>query len=193
MLISNTNTPNFKAKYVGKTNIKKLNPLNGNYEKAEAFLLEFDSKNKNDLLVLKNTFEKWKSLFVRNIYQFAENIVADVFDKRKNKIYFFTKQKDNFDKLEINDILALSDVKFKTNKDGNEILEIDRLQVNTALIDKQTPAFKYVGTGVLNVLKENFNKIIELDSVPSAVDFYKKNGFVYLQDSFLRFRWTPKN
>ena len=193
MIINNTSTPSFKAKYVGKTNIKKLNPLNGNYEKAEAFLLEFDSKNKNDLAVLKNTFEQWKSLFGRDIYQTAENIVADMFDEVKNKVYFLTKQKNNIEKLETSDILALADVEPKTNKEGNEILELHRLQVDTALIDKQSPAFKYAGTGVLNVLKEKFNKIIELNAVPSAINFYIKNGFIDLQDSFLRFRWTPKN
>lgn len=192
MLINNTNTPNFQAKYVSTGNVKKLNPSKGCYERYGATLLEFDSSNKADLAVLKNTFEKWKSLFGRDIYQTAENIVVDIFDEVKNKVYFFTKQSKDFDNLKVDDVLGLVDVEPKKNKTGDDILEIHRLQVDTALIDKEMPAFKHVGTGILNSLKEKFNMIIELDSVPSATEFYEKNNFVDLQDSFLRYCWTPK-
>lgn len=133
MLINNTNTPNFQAKYVSTGNVKKLNPSKGCYERYGATLLEFDPSNKADLAVLKNTFEKWKSLFGRDIYQTAENIVVDIFDEVKNKVYFFTKQSKDFDNLKVDDVLGLVDIEPKKNKTGDDIVEIHRLQVDTSI------------------------------------------------------------
>ncbi len=188
MQINNT-SPSFKAKFITSTPIKKLNTSNGNYEEFNASFVKYDVKNKNDLKAIKET-SYWRSLYGPNIYEKAKALTMDYFNEMNDKIYILTKQKNNFEDLKVEDILGMTDVELKKNFYKESILEVHRLQVDTDLIGKEKPEFKHVGTAILNVLKK-FNKIIELNSVPSAVNFYRKNGFKEFESLSLRFRWNP--
>ena len=188
---NNINNTNFKAKFVGKTEIKKLNTLKNEYEKYGVSFLEFDASNKKDLSAMKNISRYWcDSQYAWDIYQSAEAIFYEAINPKTNKVYLLTKQKDNFKKLKYDEVLGLADVETKQYENGGDYLNIHRLQTNPDFLDKEQPFFKYIGTGILNILK-SFNKVIELNSVHSAMGFYENNGFVDLGTQLLRFRWTP--
>lgn len=192
MMINNTQTPNFRAKFVGSTQVKKLNTLKNEYEKCAVSFLEFDPTNKKDLKAMEDISRYWcDSQFAWDISQSADAVTYGNLDRNTNKVYILTRQKNDFDNLRYDDVLGLADVETKQNKEGKDYLNLHRLQTNPDFIDKERPMFKYIGTGILNILK-GFNKIIELNSVSSAIDFYEKNGFVDLGTQFLRFRWTPE-
>lgn len=192
MMINNTQTPNFRAKFVASTQVKKLNTLKNEYEKCAVSFLEFDPANKKDLKAIKDVSRYWcDSRFGWDVFQSADAITYGNLDREANKVYILTKQKNDFDNLRYDDVLGLADVETNQNKEGKDYLNLHRLQTNPDFIDKERPMFKYIGTSILNILK-GFNKIIELNSVSSAIDFYEKNGFVDLGTQFLRFRWTPE-
>lgn len=189
--INNINNTNFKAKFVGKTEIKKLNTLKNEYEKYGVSFLEFDASNKNDLKAMKNISRYWcDSQFAWDVCQSADAIFHEALNPKTNKVYLLTKQKDNFEKLKPDEVLGLADVETKKYENGEDYLYIHRLQTNPDFLDKEQPFFKHIGTGILNILK-SFNKVIELNSISSARGFYKNNEFINFQDSYLKFRWTP--
>ncbi len=197
MITNYTNTPNFKAKFIDKTQVKKLNKVTKKYENIEASFLEFDPKNKKDLKTLKDLSIYWnESSFAWDICETAKAIVENFINPNTNKVYILTKQKDNFKSLKYNDVLGLADVESKENNIGEDILEIHRLQVdpefaiNNNNLNKKIPEIKHIGTEILNILKK-FNKTIELNSVSSALDFYEINGFKNINENPLNLRWRP--
>ena len=192
MIINHQNTPNFKAKFIGSTPIQKLNPK-GKYEKFEAAFLEFDPANKKDFNALKDISRYWyNSQYANDICECAKALALKFIDATKNKVYILTKQNKKFEKLNFQDILGLTEIELKKNKNDIDIINIHRIQVDEELLNTIRPEFDHVGTGILNMIKEKYNKIIELNSVHSAIGFYENNGFQDLGTKDLRFRWTPE-
>ena len=72
---------------------------------------------------------------------------------------------------------------------GN-IPELSFLQVDPDLLHKkESPAYKNVGTGIINSLKQIYNKAIQLVSMYSVTEFYVKNGFEIVDKKQLRYIW----
>lgn len=192
MIINHQNTPNFKAKFIGSTPIQKLNPQ-GKYEKFEATFLEFDPTNKKDLSAMKEIARYWdNSQYASDICGSAKALALNFLDATKNKVYILTKQNKKFENLNFQNILGLTEIELQKNKNDIDIINIHRIQVDEELLNTIRPEFNHVGTGILNMIKEKYNKIIELNSVHSAIGFYENNGFQNLGTKNLRFRWTPE-
>ncbi len=165
---------NFRANYIGNTPIKQL--YNNKYVDTKANLIELNPNNNSDLMALKEIGNSWYcgSSLAAEIYLDAkENYLYST--KNKQKFYALTSQKDTFEKLNSEKILAV----IEAEEYNKNILEIIFLQVhpyyNYYSYDRE---YKKIGSGLLDIIKKIYSdKIIILKPVFEAINFYLKNGF----------------
>ncbi len=171
---------NFTGTYLATTKINKKTQKN-KFIPHEASVVQMHPSSKNDILTLKSTTESWDEnsnilSFSDIIYEDAKNIHDEEIDTGIHKFYAITNQKRNFTKLLPDEILALTEI---TSFPDSRKVNIDVLEVNPEHNHwSQDRTYKNIGSALLNAIKEIFEgKEITVRSVPSALNFYKKNGF----------------
>lgn len=162
-----------------KPTVKERNSKNLNYNDKEVSFVEIDIYNDNDLEVLKNISENWEQgLFAQNIFDDAKFCMEGMYDN--THFYAITTQKSNFEILDYQKILALTEVTEEENGKGF----IQFIQSNPESIFNPYGRYKCTGTALLDALKSNYFKLeahpIKSDSV---LNFYKKNNFVKTENS----------
>lgn len=175
---------NFTANYIKPVQIKKLQGIK--YKPYEASLVEL---TKEDIPSLKQVSRNWKSIIITLI-----ECDSSIYLGNKNyHFYALTKQKENFAKLNTNDMLGVMEV--ETRKDLNKIIGLqtnpeyisykygsfkDRVKTFVKKLKEFKPfrEYKHIGKELLNSVKEQSpNTEIELQARKQAINFYKKQGF----------------
>lgn len=164
---------NFKANFIKPVTIKHGN------NKQDVSFVEIDTNNKKDITTLSNVAYGW------GIKTYAYDIYTNAADTwRKGGMGFYsvnpehyyavTKQKDNFEDLNFNEILGV--VQLNENDDSNEIkyLQIDPKHCHGS--DKRK--YSNIGHSIVDSLKSLYpQKKMTLYANYDAIDFYKKEGF----------------
>lgn len=178
----NFNNLNFGAKYINSTLIKKYDSNKQSYSPVQAAFVEIESSNLSDRDALHELRKDWKDCD----YYIAPIVDSIDYEFEDNKVYALTSQRHNFDKLRSDEIMGLANMDVSKGK----IPELSYLQVDPSLLNKmEPPIYKNVGTGILNSLKQIYNKAIQLVSAYSATEFYVKNGFDIIDKKKLRYIW----
>jgi hypothetical protein len=162
----------FTAKYKNPINIGKLK--NG-YESYTASFVEIVPNNEKDVSALENAIKYWEN------DKFGVNALYAVRAARDgsqyygyHKVYALTAQKDNFEKLNPDEILGVVHV----GPVGDKKLFVEHLQTNPNYLYKTKPEYVGIGSAMINSLKKYCN-MMSLFSLKdkSVKDFYLKNGF----------------
>ena len=174
----------FGAKFIKNINIKKYNPKSHLYTDAKATLVKFEPKNQADMVAIISTAKEWRTEpFAGFIAQHASYIANDIISNHTNQIYLLTTQQNNLDKIKSGKIIGMAYMNQEDKKN-----ELKFFQVNPKLkygVSKRE--YKYIGTEMLNSLKELYKNSIELESLYTTTEFYEKQGFKPL--GYLRYRW----
>ncbi len=171
------NNISFTAKFISPAVVKKSLGT-GKYLPKEVSCVELSANNKRDVQALKEVHELWgKNDYSGAIYDEAV-CINDFYEDYRPRFYAITKQKDSFEYLKAADVLGIAEL----SPNFGLIKSLDYLQTNPKFLNKVLPAFKHVGTAMLNCI-ENINKghRIEINSVPDAESFYLKNGYKRLE------------
>ena len=192
MNISQINNIIFGAKYITNAPVKKFNYIKAKFEPYNASFVQIEPSNRTDYSAIKEIVKNWEyGMFTREIFKTIQKLRDGELPDSLVKVYAVTKQRNNFEKLRDDDILAIGEITKKSDKD----IELEYLQVNPDLIyDYEQKKFKHTGSAFLNILKGlNGIRSIVLNSVYSATEFYEQNGFKLIDSSKLKYYWKSKD
>ena len=167
---------NFKASYHLSTEYLKKN-VNNEYEKFPASFVEIQTKQKDDIFALMHTAKLWQTEN-NGKTTFASDIAHDAYYDnhiQTAKIFALTKQKNNFENLIPEKILALMEVLPR----GKKLQEIIFLQVSPEKnFNNKNREYKNIGKSFVTSLINLFpQKDIVLEPLENARKFYLKLGF----------------
>jgi len=172
----NVHTPNFTAKCINSPKIGKYNDKESQYEDYTANFVEIDPKNEKDVDALENAIKYWEhDKFGMNAL-YAVNAAKDGSEYYGyHKVYALTAQKNNFDKLDCNDILGVVHV----SPIGKNKLFVEHNQANPAYLYTENPKYAGIGTAMIKSLQKICSYISLFPSKEEYVKkFYIKNGFL---------------
>lgn len=169
------NNITFGAKFIKPVEVLKLTGDRKTYAPANLSLIEILPDNPQDINTLTKLAHYWgDDSFVNNI-EFDAKYISRHGNSNNAKFYALTMQKQKFDELCYQDITIAAEVSEKET--GN--IKLNYIQKDPEFIySYRPPLFKKVGSALLDCIKEfSKGKTITLRSTPSAVWFYKDNGF----------------
>lgn len=179
---------NFNSRFLDYTNISKISENTRRYWPAKVSFTEIDVNNKNDLRALHDIKGNWESdtycstIYNNAISKSSGNILYD-----KNRIFVLTSQKNCFEKMDSDKILGLAEVREDITKTHGHLCH---LQVKPEYYEFKDPEFKGVGTSIINMLKQMYNKISLISlSTHHVKEFYRKNDFVEVPEHSNSFVW----
>ena len=178
----------FKAKLISETTVKQYNSKTSAYENRPAYFISYDKRSEADLNSALTTSRLWK----KGGDRYAKNIANNLYcaHKRKpymlcfNKFYALTLQKDNFEKVIPEKVLAMAET---LNRKRTMYLEF--LQVNpkytAGITDRK---YKDCGQAIIESLKD-IRRTKDIVLIPSSfsVKFYEKCGFV-CKDGLMQYK-----
>ena len=172
------NNISFTAKFISPATVLKSTGTSGYLPKTVS-CVELSAKNKQDMQALKELHDLWgEHNYSGAIYDEAL-CINDFYDDYRPTFYAITKQKDTFEHIKAEDVLGLAE----TSNTFGAMKSLDYLQTNPKFLHKVQPAFKHVGTAMLNFIESiNKGRRIEINSVPEAESFYLKNGYQRLNN-----------
>ena len=167
---------NFKGQYIQPITIQRKG-IDNNFHDYKVSLAELKTSSQNDLIAINNLNCAWNNCqtLVNDTAKIFNSLYAKTKSSEDEHFYVITTQKENYDKLNQDNILGILQTK---NKNGK--IEIENLQVSPstnyfAIVRN----FKQVGRSLVTaVINLNRDKSIELLSEFSALPFYEKMGFV---------------
>ncbi len=177
----------FGARYISPAIVQKVMFKDAKVLPEKVSFIEFNPKDSVDLEAVYDVSEAWKTkdpypAMIYSYMSYCATCKAEE-ESENTKFYALTTQKDNFEKPEAEDIIALAQVNTAESvTDGTkDVVEIEYLQAKpeSPLDNYFKPyKFKHIGTGILDVFKKIFKgRKLVLYSNPMACDFYLKNGF----------------
>lgn len=184
------NSISFGGQYVTSANILKKN-LKGKFNSCKGSIVEIDTLNNRDIKALLEVSDKWQQEYSREIYDNARFINEMKYRSLLSRFFVLTTQKSNFAKLNPDEILAelQFSVSSKLNKINLEYFQVDP-KSNFWGIDR---LYKKVGTGFIDAMKFLYkDSDITLSPAPSAIKFYLKNGFKFIEDSSYMMKFSKK-
>lgn len=172
-----SNKLNFTANFLKDVSILKKD-YDGEYSPCTVSLVELDTEDNNDIKALYKTASLWAKkgcYYAFGIYNDATK-ECKTSDVEKEHYIALTTQEDNYSHLDHNKVLGLamfSEMKFEDNR-------LDFLEVNpkTSKSKSRNRQYKEAGKAIIQYLKDNYNQNIGVSSDSRAVDFYRKQGFV---------------
>lgn len=164
----------FTGNFISLINIKKLKPFT---MPVKISVVEADPLVSEDLRALREVNDLWRGNFSNVIYKDAAAINNIGIPDEIQKFFVLTRQKENFNRLKAEDILAEGKI-ILDNPDKNSIY-LDYLQVQPDnMFESENRIYKGIGSAFLDAIKALYKgKEINLHSLYSTLDFYKKNGF----------------
>lgn len=184
---------NFTANLVDSPTIKQRK-YGFFWKPIDVSIVELDSTKLSDVNALGKTSKSWEkkgAIYVNhilyNIIPYLKAGFADI----KDHYYALTTQRDNFEKLEPENILGL--MLFREKNDYKN--EICYLEVSPSTTKRKNLFRKYkeVGKTLVEFVKSQFSqKKIEVWSDLDAIDFYKKRGFRRRSRNICNLCWWPK-
>lgn len=172
MKTQSINTVSFQANLINKPNILKKTPQNV-FKPLKVAFVEIEPHNPNDLKALDNVGEYWSESFAGNISFIANSVAQGKSSANDYKIYALTKQAENFDSLNPDDILGLAET---LPTDKNKI-HINYLQVEPEQVYKIAPDYNKIGSRILDSLKILYKIITLKPNSKGTANFYEQNGF----------------
>lgn len=175
------NSLNFTANLVARTQIPKRS-ADDKFSSVDVSIVELNGDDANDLGALYKTYVLWKSQG-RNYSAYIYNEFVkecEYVDVEQEHYYALTAQNNGFECLDSEKILGLA--LFTQTKFDNEI-EYLQVRPNTNTLNSWKREYKGVGSALVNFIISKYNnEPIVLQSVPEAVEFYKKMGFKQVED-----------
>ena len=173
----------FKASYIKPITITNKSQRDFPV-KEEVALVKLDSSSLADLEAVDSTSSHW------GYYETYAHDIKSTMSKeyylpgvRKNsqkEFFAATLQKENFQNLDSKKIIGLMQID-QTNPSA---CKLDFIQVSPELMNNSKISnFKNIGKAMIEGLKRLTQKNIELNSIGSAGEFYKKLGFEKIKDS----------
>lgn len=182
--------PNFRAKFIKKVPVQKLDFATKRYKTTQASFVEFEPKNLQDLKALAKAQSAWDGeFFAADIVKAAAKMFQGELKQPKNRIFVLTTQSDDCRNLNKDSILGM--VQMVGGKAA--LAELKFFQVRPDLsYNKVHRDYKGVGKAILDSIKEIYTKAIKLQSCYSAANFYEKQGFEIMDTGLLMYLWSPK-
>ena len=161
---------NFKASFVADGQVLKLDSKTNKYEPKGVNFVKLSPTDTLDLKTTSRVAKDWDHWIAYNVYDGLYYNVDSL------DTYALTEQTKNLKKLDSNKILGLAQIRKNNNKERNLEYLIVKPDYEAENLDIRK--FKKVGTEILNCIKRIFPKdTIKVGSLPSVINFYKKNGF----------------
>ncbi len=182
--------PNFRAKFIKKVPVQKLDFATKRYKTTQASFVEFEPENLQDLKALAKAQSAWDGeFFAADIVKAAAKMFQGELKQPKNRIFVLTTQSDDCRNLNKDSILGM--VQMVGGKAA--LAELKFFQVRPDLsYNKVHRDYKGVGKAILDSIKEIYTKAIKLQSCYSAANFYEKQGFEIMDTGLLMYLWSPK-
>lgn len=175
------NMISFGANLIQTTKIKQY-VSNQVFRDKNVSLVELDTLSSSDMKTMQKINKSWDNgrtlvddmVYIFQYEQDKARALMPATDDLIVKTIALTRQKQNFHKLNSEDILGVEQIEY--DKDN---VFLDYLQVDPDTnYFSENPVFKRVGTELVEFLKKVFqNKKIILKPLPDAVPFYEKAGF----------------
>lgn len=160
----------FKGSLISQTTVNKKNFFNKKYSQKQVSFVELDHWDCKDLQALNKLSKSWPRTLAKTIEYFAIHHVIHM------KTFALTQQNKDFENINPKKILGI----VQAEPISKYHYHIEHFQVNPKYIstESKNPKFKKVGTTIINCIKSFKDlKMITLDSIPNAKDFYIKNHF----------------
>uniref|UniRef100_UPI004027D2B5 hypothetical protein n=1 Tax=Candidatus Scatousia sp. TaxID=3085663 RepID=UPI004027D2B5 len=182
------NNITFGANFIQKIPIKKYSYNTKTYNSLNANFIELKPSNAKDVNALGDiAFDFGGDSFANNIYVQAK--INSKHPDEKYRYFALTEQDNDFEKLNVNQILGVA----LTKKKLDGVTELENLQVHPKFVYSWgPPSIKRVGSAILDCLKE-FNDKIILNSSPNATKFYEKNAFMRIDPKIRRYFWSKES
>ena len=182
--------PNFRAKFIKKVPVQKLDFATKRYKTTQASFVEFEPENLQDLKALAKAQSAWDGeFFAADIVKAAAKMFQGELKQPKNRIFVLITQSDDCRNLNKDSILGM--VQMVGGKAA--LAELKFFQVRPDLsYNKVHRDYKGVGKAILDSIKEIYTKAIKLQSCYSAANFYEKQGFEIMDTGLLMYLWSPK-
>lgn len=183
------NQISFKGQFISNINIKRAGyPL----PTHQAAIVEADPLKFHDLKALEDVDRLWDGNFSRCIYKDAYRINLNNAPDSKQKFFILTDQKENYNRLNSDDILAEAKVVLDYPVKGKVFIDYLQVQPENSF-DSNNRTYEKLGTSFLSFLKKYYNNSeIGLRSLHSTVDFYIKNGFKLVRKDSTLMRLVKK-
>lgn len=172
---------NFKANLLSTAKVKMY--TNGhNCKDCNVSFVQLNTDSKSDFRTICEVDSCWENKSslandIRNCFQDC------VLKKETDKTYFYalTKQRNNFENLDSDEILGLAQV---TEESSNEVV-LDYLQSDPENnYFSYRPSYRKIGTAIMNCLEQLFSgRKMTLYPIEEAKSFYEKLGFKYAKDN----------
>lgn len=175
MIINNYYSPSFGAKFLNKIKIDKYNQPKDKYDITYVSFVEIEPNNRSDIKALYENAKYWEDAkYADDIYNAACEMRDNNIYYNKNHIYALTTQNSNFEELNADAILGITNIR----ETGDNSMFIENLQVHPNIVYRRCANYRGVGTGILNSLKKICNMITLFSAKEKSVqDFYKRNDF----------------
>ena len=182
---------NFQARPVKHISVGKLAPKSHTgYLPVSGYIVEINKAQRSDRVAISDAVSEWGEearygmVIVDNAKKSSPHIKSKY---NRNKIYALTLQQNNFQTLESDKILGLSEV---TQLDKNKV-EINFLQVKpTSAGRSKKKEYINVGKNFIEMLKKNpANTTIFVKAAYSAANFYEKMKFKIMNTENLIYVW----
>lgn len=181
------NSISFGAKFIQNSTIQKYNPTTKKYMPEDVSFIEIIPKDNNDQRALKQLNKQWQgSNYTGSILDDMLECCSD-YSSINSRFFAITTQKKNLKHLDHKLILGLAEMELSDPK--TPFLEY--LQVHPDFIGTLEAKFKYIGTAILDALKNMYSSIT-LHSTSPALDFYKKKGFKLVEHTSFSCHWIKK-
>lgn len=174
----------FKASYIGTAKIQRRENTGEKFTPYTTSFVKLDPYSSNDFETVRDVNLKWNygKTFASYIY---EHMDLEEHNPYYKDFYALTTQNKDFDKLYSKQILGLAQVR-RTRM--GIILEYLIARPDDNMHSKERN-FKRIGTAIIECLKSIYNhKDISVESVDSAVEFYKANGFEVKKGNILQLK-----
>ena len=150
--------------------------------------VQIDCNNNLDIEALSDVAKHWKNnLYADKVYNTAYMKSKNEKDCSKYEIFALTFQKDNFERLNSDQIIGVAEVM----PIGDKQILIEHIEGKPEYINEINRHYNKIGTAMLDSLKELYNKIFLVSRKSNKVsDFYVKNGFVESFDGSGLFVWV---
>lgn len=171
----------FKANYIGSANIKD-SYRDKNQVNCNVSFVEVNPQSESDVTTMREVTLNWgRDSYATNIMEYFQysHFCGEDFDE--NRFFALTTQKNNFEKLEADDVLALALV-FKESKRRVDLKYLQVDPENNYFSGERR--YEGIGRGILQSICKLFeNKDIFLQSVKTACEFYKLQGFKQIKNT----------
>lgn len=151
--------------------VKKLDVNSLQYNDEDVYCVEI-MEDEEDKEALKCVSENWdQATFAQNLYEDAAKRSENYYDTA-TRFLALTTQKKNWNHLDYQKVLALCEL---TEKPDKEVF-VEFIEANPDSVNNPYAEYKKVGSSLLGVLKDLYDKIT-LRSTPTALEFYERNNF----------------